>query len=155
MLDGYLATIGIKRGLILISPAVGTEGRIVRDSTGAAIVVVSLGRAVGGENAALLRVVRELAFPLLDQLRTPLTTSTSRIDAERARDAAAVRAGAIILDAVDEHLAADYRRLFLDAIGGRSFDTAFPLDNESKVELRRLVISAAAGAAPGRTSYEN
>jgi hypothetical protein len=155
VLDGYLAAMRIGRGTILVSPAIGNEGRIIRDPSGAAIIVVSSERGVVGDNDALLRSVRELAFPLLNQLRTPLTTSTSRIDAEQARDAAAVRAGAIILDAVDEALAADYRRLFLDAIGGRSFDTAFPLNNEAKMELRRLVISAAAGAAPGRTSYEN
>jgi hypothetical protein len=151
VLDGYLAAMHIGRGTILVSPAIGNEGRIIRDPSGAAIIVVSSERGVVGDNDALLRSVRELAFPLLNQLRTPLTTSTSRIVAEQARDAAAVRAGAIILDAADESLAADYRRLFLDAIGGRSFDTAFPLNNEATMELRRLVISAVAGAAPGRT----
>ena len=154
-LDGYLGAMGITRGTILISPAVGAEGRIVRDPNGMAIVVVAPGRAVAGDNTVLLRVVRELAFPLLDQLRTPLVAPTTRVAAERARDAAAVRAGAIILDSVDKSLAAEYRRLFLDAIGGRAFDAAYPISNETEVELRRLVTSAARGAASGRTSYEN
>ncbi|MGE5730983.1 MAG: hypothetical protein ACM37U_03520 [Gemmatimonas sp.] len=148
-LDRYLSTIGISRGTILISPAIGAEGRIVRDPSGGAIVAVSPDRGGGsGENAALLRVVRELAFPLLDQLRTPLANSTTR-------DAAAVRAGALILDCVDKSLAAQYRRLFLDAIGGRAFDAAYPISNDTATELRRIVTSAVIGAASGRTSYEN
>ena len=154
-LGGYLSAIDVRRGSILISPAIGTEGRIVRDRSGAVIVVVSPVGAVGGENAALLRVVRELAFPLLDQLRTPLVPPTTRVTAARARDAAAVRAGAIILDAVDQPLAAEYRKVFLDATRGRGFENAFPLSNEADIELRRLVTSANRGAVSGRTSYEN
>lgn len=148
-LDRYLSTIGISRGTILISPAIGAEGRIVRDASGGAIVAVSPDRGEGAvENAALLRVVRELAFPLLNQIRTPLANSTTR-------DAAAVRAGAIILDCIDKPLAAQYRRLFLDAIGGRSFDAAYPISIETDTELRRIVTSAVIGTASGRTSYEN
>jgi hypothetical protein len=155
VLDGYLAAMRISRGIILVSPAIGQEGRIIHVPSGAAIVVVSPERGVVGDNGPLLRSVRELAFPLLDQLRTPLTTSTSRIDAQQARDAAAVRAGSIILDAVDQSLAAEYRKVFLDAVGGRGFENAFPLSNEADMELHRLVTSANRGAAPGRTSYEN
>jgi hypothetical protein len=156
-LAGYVASIGINRGTILISAALGNDGRIVRDPRGSAIIAVSpdRGPGIGNESAGLLRAVRELAFPLLDQLRTPLTTSTARIDAERARDAASVRAGAMILDCIDATLAADYRRLFVDAIDGRTFETAYPISNEAEAALRRLVTSAAEGATPGRTSYEN
>jgi hypothetical protein len=154
-LDDYLSMVGINRGTILVSPAVGGEGRIIREPGGTVIVAVSSGVGVAGESAALLRVVRELAFPLLDQLRAPLVTSTTRVGAARERDAAAVRAGAIILDAVDKPLAAEYRRLFLDAIGGRAFENAFPLSNDAEMELRRLVSNAVRGAASGRTSYEN
>jgi len=156
-LAGYLASIGVTRGTILISPALGNDGRIVRGPGGSVIVAVSPNRVtgIGGEDAALLRAVRELAFPLLDQLRTPLTGSTTRIAAEQARDAAAVRAGAMILDCIDATLAANYRRVFLDALGGRTFDTAYPLSNEAEAALRRLVTSAAEGGASGRTSYED
>lgn len=156
-LAGYLASIGITRGTILLSPALGNDGRIVRGPAGSVIVAVSpnRGTAIGGEDAPLLRAVRELAFPLLDQLHTPLTGSTTRIAAEQARDAAAVRAGAMILDCIDPTLAASYRRLFVDAIGGRTFDTAYPLSNEAEAALHRLVISAAEGGASGRTSYDN
>lgn len=155
-LDNYLVGMGMTRGTILVSPAIGPEGRIVRDAGGTTIVAVSSGRGIaGGDDAALLRAVRELAFPLLDRLHAPLVASASRVAAGRARDAAAVRAGALILDVVDTSLAAEYRRLFLDAIGGRAFDAAYPLSSEAAMELRRLVTSAAAGAVPGRTSYEN
>lgn len=155
-LDGYLVAMGMARGTILVSPAVGSEGRIVRDAGGTTIVAVSSGPVIAGDDdAALLRAVREIAFPLLDRLHAPLIASASRVAAGRARDAAAVRAGAIVLDVVDASLAARYRRLFIDAIGGRAFDAAYPLSSEAAMELRRLVTSAAGGAVPGRTSYED
>lgn len=153
-LDGYLSAMGAHRGTILISPALGTDGRILRAPSGAVIVAVSGTPALSRDDAALLRAVRELGFPLLDRLHTPLGSGASRVASARARDVAAVRAGAIILDVVDGALAADYRRLFLDAIGGRAFNSAYPLSSEAEAELHRLVTSAADGAVSGRTSYE-
>lgn len=153
-LEAYLTAMGIEGGTILISPAIGKEGRFVRERNGAVIVVVSSDVGATG-HASLHAVVSELAFPLLDQLHSPLSATTARIAAAQSRDVAAVRAGAILLDAVDAPLAAEYRRHFVDAIGGRSFERAYPLSNEAELELKRLVTSATRGAASGRTSYEN
>jgi hypothetical protein len=153
-LAGYFAATGIARGTILISPAIGSEGRVLRAGNGAVIVAVSAsGRGVG-ENAALLASVRELAFPLLDEIRAPPLPAGTRVAAARARDAAAVRAGALLLDAVDPTLAAEYRRLFSRAIGSRVFEEAFPLDRGAELQLRHLVTSATHGAASPETSYE-
>ena len=152
-LAGFFSTIGVSRGTIALSPAVGSEGRIVRTGGGAVIVVVSTGAA--GANTPLLYAVRELAFPLLDQLSLSNPAQTPRVAAARRRDAAAVRAGAFVLDAIDNSLAAEYRRLFVDAIGGRVFEQAYPLSTTAELELRQLAISAAHGAASGRSSNEN
>ena len=154
VLQAYLTAMSIERGRILISPAIGTEGRFVREANGAVIIVVSSDPSTAG-HAALQALVSQLTFPLLDQLHTPLSAATPRVAAAQARDAAAVRAGAILLDALDAPLAAEYRRHFVDAIGGRSFERAYPLSNEAEMELKRLVTSAIRGAASGRTSYEN
>ena len=154
-LSGYLAATGVRRGTILISPALGGEGRIVRGPGGAVIVAVASRDDVPDTRAPLLAAVRELSFPLLDQLRTPLVERATRVTAAKARDAAAVRAGALVLDAIDPSLAAEYRRLFVAAVGGRTFEAAYPLNSEAEIELRHLVTSAMHGAASPGTSYEN
>lgn len=153
-LSGYLAATNVKRGTIFISPAIGGEGRIVRGPGGA--VIVAVGSRVGApDTEPLLAAVRELSFPLLDQLRAPLVGHATRVAAAKARDAAAVRAGALVLDAIDPSLAADYRRLFVALIGGGTLEEAYPLDRAAEVELRHLVTSAMHGAASPGTSYEN
>jgi len=153
-LSAYLAATNVKRGTILISPAIGGEGRIVRGPGGA--VIIAVGSRVGASDTApLLAAVRELSFPLLDQLRAPLVERATRVMAAKARDAAAVRAGALVLDAIDPSLAADYRRLYVAAMGGRTFEEAYPLNSQAEVELRHLVTSAMHGAASPGTSYEN
>lgn len=149
----YFDAMGLARGTIVVSPAVGSDGRIVRDASGSVIVAVSSAPRTSGI-APLLASVRELAFPLLDRLRTPPDRRT-RVAAARARDAAAVRAGALILDASDSGLAMEYRRLFLDLSGGRTFESAYPIDLSAEAELRDLIAASARGVATRRTSYEN
>jgi hypothetical protein len=153
-LSAYLTATNVRRGTILISPAIGGEGRIVRGPGGA--VIIAVGSRVGGSDTApLLAAVRELSFPLLDRLRAPLVERATRVTAAKARDAAAVRAGALVLEAIDPSLAADYRRLFVALIGGGTLEQAYPLDHEAEIELRHLVTSAIHGAASPGTSYEN
>jgi hypothetical protein len=149
----YFDAMGVVRGTIIVSPAVGSDGRIVRDAGGSAIVAVSSAPRTSGI-APLLASVRELAFPLLDRLHAPPDRRT-RVAAARARDAASVRAGALILDASDSGLAAEYRRLFLDLSGGRTFDSAYPIDISAEAELRGLIAASARGVATRGTSYEN
>lgn len=153
-LETSLTALGVERGTVLISPAIGKEGRFMRQPNGAVIVAVSSDLGAAG-HAPLHGLVSELTFPLLDQLQSPLSAATTRIAAAQSRDAAAIRAGAILLDAVDAPLAAEYRRHFVDAMGGRAFERAYPLSNEADMELKRLVTSVARGAVSGRTSYED
>ena len=150
----YFAAMGMTGGTIVVSPAVGSEGRIVRDADGSVVVAVSSERR-SSPISPLLASVRELAFPLLDRLHTPPDRRPTRVAAARARDAAAVRAGALILDASDTALALEYRRLYLDLSGGRTFESAYPIDITAESELRSLIAASARGLATRRTSYEN
>ena len=150
----YFAAMGMTAGTIVVSPAVGSEGRIVRDADGSVVVAVSSERR-SSAISPLLASVRELAFPLLDRLHTPPDRRPTRVAAARARDAAAVRAGALILDASDTALAVEYRRLFLDLSGGRTFESAYPIDITAESELRGLIAASARGLATRRTLYEN
>ncbi|HTJ22378.1 MAG TPA: hypothetical protein VL383_08275 [Gemmatimonadaceae bacterium] len=149
----YLDAMGLTRGTIIVSPAVGSEGRIVRDADGSAVVAVSSARR-NTTIAPLLMSVRELAFPLLDRLHTR-PDRPARVAAARARDAAAVRAGALILDASDTVLATEYRRLFLDLAGSRTFESAYPIDISAEAELRGLIAASARSLATRGSSYEN
>lgn len=154
LLDGYLGATKLERGVVIVSPAVGGDGRFVRATGGLTVVVVSSDRS-DVAYAPLLAAVGELAYPLLDELRSPLTPATSRVSAARARDAAAVRAGALLLDAVDSRLAAEYRRHFLGLTTSRSFDSAFPIDRGAESELRHLIAATLRTVAARNTRYEN
>lgn len=153
-LAGYLGATTLMHGVIIVSPAVGSDGRFVRDAAGMAIVVVSSTRT-DLTDAPLLAAVRELTYPLLDRLRTPLTAPTTRVAAARARDAAAVRAGALLLDATEQRLAAEYRHHFLQLTTGRSFDSAYPIDRDAEAELRALIAATLTNVAARTSSYEN
>ena len=153
-LAAYFGSMNIGGVAILVSPSVGRDGRFVHDPTGSALVVVSSNRN-DMANAPLLASVRELTYPLLDRLHAPLTRQTSRVAAARARDAAAVRAGALLLDAADSQLAAEYRRHFLQLTTSRSFDSAYPIDGHAELELRELIAATFRDVAQGRSSYEN
>lgn len=153
-LANYLASTGLIGGTIIQSPAIGGDGRFVRDAGGSAIVVVSSRRIIDADSP-LLASVRELAFPLLDRLHSPLVRSMTRLGAARARDAAAVRAGALLLDATDRRLAAAYRRHFLALSGARSFDSGYPIDQQTESDLRALITASVRSVAARSSLYEN
>ncbi|MGE5100447.1 MAG: hypothetical protein ACM3SX_10715 [Deltaproteobacteria bacterium] len=146
-LSKYFVAMHLARVIIIVSPAVGSDGRFIRDAHGSAIIVVSSNRADMAE-APLLASVRELAYPLLDRLQSPPATAATR-------DGAAVRAGAMMLDAADSQLAAAYRGHFLKLTSAPTFDSAFPIDRRVEVGLRELIAATFQDAALGRSSYEN
>lgn len=143
----YLRGIGRERGIIVVVPAIGAEGRIITDPDGATIVVVSADTYASAPDAPLLAAVRELSFPLLEQL-PPLQGASARASAggERAREAAAVRGGALLLETLAPSLAEPYRTQFTVAGDGRgrhTFDTIYPLDAATESALRELTIRIA------------
>lgn len=110
------------RGIVLIVPALGQEGRAVRDIGRGPIVAVGEQAALPDRWAPLFAAVRELAFALVPA--TEPADPTQRALAERARDAAATRTGADLLDRADPRLAARYRLVFptADGMQVRSFN---------------------------------
>lgn len=151
-LSRYLAAGDRSHGTILVVPALGGEGRIVSVRGGQSVVMVSADSVAGIDDAPLLAAVRELAFALLDDVpANRLTADSDRVAAERARELAAVRAGAILLDAVAPALAPSYRRLYamreIDR-KHRAFEADFPLDASSESALRTAAARfASTGAA--------
>lgn len=161
-LAGWLDVVGGGRGgVIVVVPAVGAEGRIVA-SAGArrAVVVVTADVSSAGPTGPLLAAVRELAFPLLDALPSAAVASAwgdgaDRVAASRARDVAAVRGGALLLEGSAPALAARYRRFYLLAAAPKpaaqpSFEQAYPLDARVERTLRSAAsrFAASPSAAP-------
>lgn len=156
----YLARVGRTRGVILPVPSVGLEGRIAALPDGRTVVVV----ATGAADTPLLAAVRELAFPLLGTARRrdahgragarPASAgfASARLSLERDRELAAVRAGALLLDAVLPTAAGPYRRVFAAAAGRGEeafFEQAFPVLPATERALRSAVArSTARPSAP-------
>ena len=153
-LSRYLADGGRSRGTIVVVPALGREGRVVSLRDGASVVMVGADSVAGVDDAPLFAAVRELAFSLLDELPPArLTASFDRLDAEREREVAAVRGGAILLDAVAPSLVESYSRVFVAGFAGggnRTLERAYPLDPHAESALR----AAAARHAPPRSTQE-
>lgn len=109
----YLRSIGIHGGELLISPALGPEGRILRGHDGTATVAVQLG-ADDEPDAPLYSAVRELCFPFVEEITAtvPSFEQLGRVAAAAESGRAAVRCGAMLLDSEAPSLAAGYRATF-------------------------------------------
>ena len=154
----YLAAIGMPSGTVLVSPAIGGEGRMSVEAPSGPIVAVGLHAAGNATDAPLHATVREMAFPLVRRAMAGSGTFVDRVYAERISDAAAVRAGAMILAASSNNLGAEFKAQYLalhDPAGfspardGGAFARAYPmssaLESALKTELTRLMQNA-----PGR-----
>jgi len=139
-LSRYLTAGDRSRGTIVGVPALGGEGRIVSVRGGLSVVMVSGDSIAGVDDAPLLAAVRELSFALLDNMpANRLTAGFDRAAAERAREIAAVRGGAILLEAVAPTLAPSYQRLYTADEAGRkhrAFEAEYPLEASSVSALR-------------------
>lgn len=145
----YLEAASIRGGWILISPAVGREGRFVRATDGSVVIVVG-GVAADTSGAPLLAAVRELAFPIVRRALGDTAPAPDRARAEWLSDIAATRAGAMLLDVVSPALARQYRAMY-GASTSASFDTRFPLDPAVESRLRHATLAMAhAVSFPGR-----
>lgn len=151
-LSRYLAAGGRSRGTIVIVPALGSEGRIVSVRDGVSVIMVSADPVAGVDAAPLFAAVRELAFSLLDEMPPArLTARLDRLVAEREREVAAVRGGAMLLEAVAPSLVSSYQRVFVTAgEGNAAFERAYPLDPRTEPALR----AAAARVSPARSTQE-
>jgi hypothetical protein len=153
-LSSYLAAGGRSRGTIVVVPALGGEGRIVSLRGGNSVVMVSADPVAGLDDAPLFAAVRELSFSLLDELPPArLTAGRDRLAAEREREVAAVRGGALLLEAVAPSLAPSYRRVFMGRMAGErnsTFEREYPLHPRAEAALR----AAAARYSPPQSTQE-
>jgi hypothetical protein len=118
-----LRALGLAQGTILVSPALGTEGRITTDAVGGPVVAVSGSVISGVRDAPLYSALREMMFPLVRRVTAGVRETPDRVAAERTSDAATVRAGALVLERSPQ-LAFEYRTHFLAAAGQPAGDDA-------------------------------
>ena len=128
--------IGVERGVLLISPPLGAEGRVVNLGAAGVIVAVSDRRDDAAPDAPLLAAIRELCFPLLQHIRDvdPIARAHGARGADES-SRAAVQCGAQLVDSLMPSSASEYRALFLRARAGESaagyrrrFDQRFQTD---------------------------
>lgn len=146
-LAGYLERRRLTGGLLVPSPAVGPEGRIVdpddyqpRDQ----IVSVQMPLSTQRPETTVYAFLKELCFLLIDdqQLARYMTTTD---DFEDLRRRAAVRCGADIMQFYAPVLASGYRRVFLDAVGAEesstvsAFERVYQLDPEVAEFVREQI----------------
>ena len=140
--------IGVRRGVLLISPPLGPEGRVVNLASAGMIIAVSDWRGATPD-APLLASIREMCFPFLEQV-WKIDRSTHAARGAEESSQAAVRCGAEVVDSLTPASAAAYRALFLGARPGetpaeyrRRFDQRFSIDAATlraiSRELRRVV----------------
>jgi hypothetical protein len=121
----YLENRRLSGGLIVPSPAIGPEGRIVEtDNYNPQDQVVSVQLPLNTDNpdATVFAFIKELCFILVDE-RQLRPFAADSVDFEDLRRRAAVRCGAYIMEFHAPIMAARYRRVFLDAVGAEESST--------------------------------
>jgi hypothetical protein len=133
----YLETHRLTGGLIVPSPAIGPEGRIIEQGEydpQDQIVSVQLRLNRDNPDASVFAFLKELCFLLIDERRLLGFVSEGAVTAadlneheqgelEDLRRTAAVRCGAYIMEFHAPIHAARYRRVFLDAVGAEESST--------------------------------
>lgn len=141
VLAPLLKGLNMRSGSAILSPAIGVEGRVFgglpQDPTDNVLVVA---RPLGPDGAreAVFSMLRELSFPTVRRAMEGLGGAPdSREEGERLAAVAAVRSGALILQAFLPEEAAPYMEHFLSRSspaptpGGsirEGFEEAYPLD---------------------------
>lgn len=153
----YLDYAQLENGELLIVPALGAEGRLVRGGLPYPRAAV-LAPPARRPRDAVLAFVHETTYPIAgDAVRDYVAPAQIReLGEQRLISLAAVRAGAMILEETAPRLVPDYHRLYLEAIGRdvaratdeelrREFLAAFALPEALEAGLVRVVERALAG----------
>lgn len=142
-LAGYLQRRRLTGGLLVPSPAIGPEGRIVESDTynpNDQIVSVQMPLSTDRPETTVYAFLKELCFLLIDDQQLVKYTMDPA-DLQDLRRRAAVRCGADIMQFYAPVLASGYRRVFLDAVGAEESSTvsAFERVYALKPEVEELV----------------
>ncbi len=145
-LDRYLERRRLAAGVVMPSPALGPEGRIVElDSFDPRDQVVAVQLPLSGDavEASVFAFLKELCFVLVDERVPGEMEDAAALEDLRRR--LAVRCGALILEFYAPTLVADYRRVFLDAVGAEesssveAFERVYAVDPEVFERLREQI----------------
>jgi hypothetical protein len=143
-LGSYLERERLDAGLVMPSPALGPEGRIVEFEEfqrGDQVVAVQDPLDAEGVDATVYAFLKELCFLIIDDRALVAGRPVADRELDDLRRRAAVRCGAMLLGFYAPTLSARYRRVFLDAVGGEesstvaAFERVYYLDPEV---VRRL-----------------
>jgi hypothetical protein len=142
-LAGYLQRRRLTGGLLVPSPAVGPEGRIVDPDSynpNDQIVSVQMPLSTDRPETTVYAFLKELCFLLIDDQQLA-KYAVDPADLQDLRRRAAVRCGADIMQFYAPVLASGYRRVFLDAVGAEESSTvgAFERVYALKPEVEELV----------------
>jgi len=146
-LEPYLVRSRLTAGLIMPSPPLGPEGRIIDDDEYVPTdqtVSVQVPLDSDSPNETVFAFLKELCFLLIDD-RDLEDFAENAQAMEDLRRTAAVRCGSLILQFYAPTLAAPYRRAFLDAVGATegytvaAFERVYALEPEIFDILREQI----------------
>ena len=142
----FLDTRDAKGGIVMVSPALGPEGRVFSgdpESTGDDIYAVSSAQHRTGLGISAF-LLKELCYPVASGGVEALGMSRDRVTAEQLSGRLAVRCGAELLESGSGTLADEYRETFMAAaaasgISGRTFEAAYPVETSVLERLRQAL----------------
>ena len=139
-------------GTIIVSDALGPEGRVVHSRSGSLVVAVGRNERTRDADAPLFAAIRELSFALVRAAGVTYHIAGDRAANERAGDVAATRAGAMLLDAAAPALGDRYRSVYQAnaAPNVARFEVMYPLDSGDELRLRRALGATTRGGARPR-----
>jgi hypothetical protein len=145
-IEGFLDAHQLTGGLVMVSDALGPEGRVFAgdpESDEDNVFAVSLAHSETELGVAAL-LLKELCYPVASSVVEALGLSRDRVGAERLSGRLAVRCGAELLDSNAARLANEYRATFLAAarasgIPGATFEAAYPVDSSALERLRQAL----------------
>jgi hypothetical protein len=146
-LGPYLNRRRLTAGMVVPSPPLGPEGRIVDGDEYVATdqtVSVQVPLNTEGPNETVFAFLKELCFLLVDE-RDLAEFADNENELDELRRTAAVRCGSLILQFYAPTLVAPYRRAFLDAVGATegytvaAFERVYALEPEVFARLREEI----------------
>ncbi len=145
-LAAYQSNVNLQRGAIIVSAALGEDGRIFEgDENDPRDNLVAVRLRSDAPDASLYSAVREMCYPVV---RRALVASEvdrrDRVSAERESSRAAVRCGAMLLERVAPQLANGYMQSFPSLAPAEAepeevtqeFLRAYPIDPSLELALR-------------------
>lgn len=143
--DAFPAQHQLEGGVIVVSPAIGAEGRIFQGASANPIdnvIAVTL-PASGSPVAIASHALHEACFPLASDLVAELGVARDRVVAERISSRAAIRCGAMILRSVKPDMLERYQAIFLqyapNVSSSTTFESAFPADRRILREIEQAL----------------